>query len=123
MKNALTWFEIPVTDLDRAVRYYEGVFEASLQVEQFNGTPMALFPHDAKGGGVGGALVVREQRKPAPQGSLVYLNATGKLDACIERASSNGGEVLVPKTDIGDPGFIALIKDPDGNTVGLHSPR
>ena len=64
---------------------------------------------------------MRKERKPAAEGSLIYLNATGKLDACIKRASSNGGQVLVPRTDIGDPGFIALIKDPDGNTVELKA--
>ena len=123
MKNALNWFEIPVTDLERSIRYYEGVFDASMTRWEADNVPMALFPYDPEGKGVGGAIVVDKRRKPAAEGSIVYLNASGCLDACIERAAKNGGEVMLPKTDIGDPGFIALIKDPDGNCVGLHSPR
>lgn len=123
MKNAVTWFEIPVTDLDRAVRYYEGLFGTELKQEVFNGRPMAMFPCDCEAKGVGGALVKDERMKPSSEGSLVYLDAGGKLDDCIARAGKNGGELLMPKTDIGDPGFIALVRDPDGNCVGLHDPR
>jgi len=53
----------------------------------------------------------------------VYLNASGKLDACLERVVPAGGAVVMPKTDIGDPGFIAVVRDTEGNLVGLHSER
>ena len=123
MRNAVNWFEIPVADLDRAMRYYAEVLGEELRKHEMGGQQMAMFPYDCQNEGVGGALVEDPKRKPAAEGSLIYLNAAGRLDACVERASRDGGEVVLPKTDIGDPGFIALIKDPDGNCIGLHSPR
>lgn len=122
MANALNWFEIPVQDLARAARFYEEVLGEKLRQETFTGIPMAIFvrtnPHT-----LSGALIKDARRQPSADGSLLYLNATGKLDACLERVSRAGGKVLMPKTAIGDPGFIALIQDTEGNTLGLHAPR
>jgi predicted enzyme related to lactoylglutathione lyase len=122
MANALNWFEIPSTDLDRAIRFYEMVLEVRLTKESFAGTPMAVFPsgHPAD---IYGALIQTPKRKPSVDGALIYLNATGKLEACLERIPRAGGAVLMPKTDIGEPGFIAIIRDTEGNSVGLHAPR
>ena len=121
MKNIVNWFEIPVADLARARRFYEQLLGTELKQEKFEGLQMAIFPHS--GSGVGGALVVDPKRKPATDGTLVYLNANGTLDACVARAPEAGGTVILPKTDIGPPGYIALVKDPEGNTVGLHAER
>ena len=121
MAHAINWFEIFVADLDRATRFYETMLGVPLHRETFAGTPMAIFA-----GGqdvVGGALVQDPQRKPSAEGPLVYLNAAGKLDAVLGRVASARGSVLLPKTDIGDPGFIAIVQDSEGNRVGLHSPR
>ena len=119
MKNALNWFEIPVANLDRACGFYEKVLAVSLRRETFFGVPTALFPHQEPG--VGGALVRDDQRPVATGGSLVYIDATAKLDACLARVSGAGGAVLQPRTAIGQAGFIALLRDSEGNTVGLHS--
>ena len=119
MQNAINWFEIFVSDLDRAVAFYEGALGIELRREEFGGTPMAIFP--GAGAGVAGALVKNGQ-KPGG-GTLVYLNANRKLDAVLGRVKPSGGEVVLPKTDIGDPGFIATVKDTEGNIVGLHSER
>jgi predicted enzyme related to lactoylglutathione lyase len=59
---------------------------------------------------------------PAADGALVYLHARD-LDACLARLEKAGGSAVLPKTDIGEPGFIALVRDSEGNVVGLHSPR
>lgn len=120
MQNAINWFELFVTDLDRATRFYESALGISLRREEFGGTPMAIFMSAAEGA-VGGALVKNGQ-KPGG-GALVYLNANGKLDAVLGRIAKAGGEVVLPKTDIGDPGFIATVRDTEGNLVGLHSER
>jgi predicted enzyme related to lactoylglutathione lyase len=121
MANALTWFEIPTLDLDRAVRFYETVLGVRLKREIFGGVPHALFP--AGQTDAGGALIHDGRRKPSTDGTLIYLDAGGKLDACVERLKGAGGTVLLPKTDIGDPGFIAVFRDSEGNSVALHSPR
>ena len=116
--NVIDWFEIPTANLDRAARFYETVLGIKLKMESFGGAPQALFL-GAKNG-VGGALIQDPKRKPATDGTLVYLNAGNDLDGCLERATRAGGRVVLPKTDIGEPGFIAIFADPEGNTVGLH---
>ena len=120
MKDAINWFELPVLDLERAQKFYETVLATKLKTEIFGGLPNALFP---AGEGVGGALVKDPRRAPHASGALVYLNANGKLDACLGRVEAAGGKVLLPKTSIGDPGDIALVLDTEGNQIGLHATR
>ena len=120
MKNAINWFELPVQDLARAQKFYETVLDTKLKAETFAGMPMALFPHSD---GVGGALIQDARFRPAADGAVVYLDAGAALEACVKRVEAAGGKVVLPKTDIGEPGFIALILDTEGNRVGLHERR
>lgn len=122
MKDAINWFEIPAQDLERARRFYEAVLGITLRPEVFAGMEMAIFPYGegAGGRGVGGALVRDARFRPSADGAVVYLDARAGLDGCLERAKAAGGKVVVPRTDIGAPGFIALILDTEGNRVGLH---
>jgi|SRR5262245_4211363 len=122
MQNVVNWFEIPVRDFPRAVRFYEAALGTTLVTETFQGADMAVFPSD----GVHGALVAGRQRKPTTDGSLIYLHVgTGgtALDQAIERVRFAGGDLLVPVTDIGPMGQFAVIRDTEGNAVGLHAPR
>lgn len=121
MSNAIDWFEIFVSDIARATRFYEQMLAVSLRPEELDGKAMAIFP--AAKTGVGGALVRDGRRAPGGEGTLIYLNADGQLDACLERALAAGGTVVLPRTDLGGPGFIATIRDSEGNVVGLHSER
>src|SRR6185312_12487164 len=106
--HAIHWFEIFVGDFDRAVRFYETLLGIELRRASEDGRPMAIFA-SAVTDGVGGALV--------------RLDANGKLDASLARVERAGGAVIQPKTDIGAPGFIALVRDTEGNVIGLHSER
>lgn len=119
LKNAINWFEIPVTDYDRAISFYEFMLDQKLTRETMDGIDMAVFPADDKA--VPGALVKADFLTPGQQGSLVYLNVDGFIDQAISRASEKGAEVLFPKTDIGENGFYAHISDCEGNKIGLHS--
>ena len=121
MANALTWFEIPTLDLDRAVHFYEAVLGVRLKREVFGGVPHAMFP--AGQSDAGGALIQDGRRKPSSEGTLIYLDVGGKLDACVERVRGAVGTLLMPKTDIGEPGYIAVLRDSEGNSVALHAPR
>lgn len=127
MRHTITWFEIPASNFDRAVHFYEQVLTISLKREVFSGMPMAVFPSDTPDEitdeGVRGAVIFNERRQPSANGSLVYLDAMPDLEAVLGRVPAAGGAVVMPKTDIGAPGFIALIKDTEGNVVGLHVPR
>lgn len=117
-KNAINWFEILTTDLERAAKFYEATLRVSLKRESFNGVPHAIFGAP----GVAGALIFDAARKPTSGGAMVYLDAPD-LDGALGRVAKAGGKVLVPKTDIGDPGSIAIVVDTEGNHVGLHAPR
>ena len=117
--NAITWFEIPTTDIDRATRFYETLLAAELL--PFPGPePCHMFPSGE--GKVGGCLIQRLSAKPGESGAMVYLNVDGKLDDTLVRANTLGARILVPKTQIpGGFGFYACFIDSEGNHVGLHS--
>ncbi len=119
MKNAVNWFELPAVDLERARCFYEAMLGTALRVETFGGKPMAIFPYQ---GGAGGALVKDPSFRPSSDGTLVYLDAGPDLAECLRRAEAAGGRVVLQRTAIGDPGFIGIVVDTEGNRVGLHEP-
>jgi uncharacterized protein len=122
MNNALNWFEIPVTDLARAKRFYSNVLQADLREETMAGTSMAILPYEK--GGVGGALVVGDAFVPDSKGTIVYLNAGNDLDGALTRVEAAGGKVVLPKTHLSDAiGSIAHFLDTEGNRIALHSPQ
>ncbi len=120
MDNAVNWFDIPVVDLDRATKFYSEILSSELRIENFAGELMAIFPFK-KGSGVGGALIAQESQKPSMDGAIVYLDAGDDVAVALEKVETAGGEIIMPKTSIGPMGFIAYIKDTEGNRVGLHS--
>ncbi len=121
MKNPVGYFEIPVSDLDRAVSFYESVFCCRLVRTVIDGHPMALFPSYEEAPGITGALAMGESYTPATAGSRLYFN-TESIDETLARVLSNGGKVLYPKTSVGDLGWVAEFQDVEGNRVALHSP-
>jgi predicted enzyme related to lactoylglutathione lyase len=117
--NAVTWFELPVANMTRARSFYETLLNT--QMQEFPGEePCFMFP--AEPGGVAGSLIERKGMRPAAEGTMVYLNVDGKLDATLERAKNLGAKLLVPRTAIpGGFGYFACLLDSEGNHVGLHS--
>jgi predicted enzyme related to lactoylglutathione lyase len=122
MTNTINWFEIPTTDLDRAIGFYGTVLATPLKRELFDGTGTEMAVFEGEQDAVRGALITDERRKPTADGAIVYLHARD-MDASLGRVAKAGGSVVMPKTDIGAPGFIALMRDTEGNVVGLHTPR
>lgn len=120
MKNAINWFEIQTTDLDRAVKFYSTILGMDMQKTETMGETISMFPFEWNGG-VGGSLVQRADAKPSTDGTMVLLNADGKLDEMVSRVEAAGGKVLAPRVPIGDNGFIAVFIDSEGNRVGLHA--
>ena len=118
--NAVNWFEIPVTNLERAKGFYEQVTGNELSVQEQFGNKMAWFPMKQDAIGCTGALIQGESYVPSATGSVVYFSVQD-LEESLKVAVRNGGEVLVPKTPIGEFGFIAQLKDTEGNRVALHS--
>jgi len=122
MKNAISWFNIAVVDFDRALKFYETVLGTKLEVIKGKDDIMGMFPADFENGGVGGAISQRDTCKAGAGGTTVYLDVTGKLDAVLGRITAAGGTICMPRTAIPPHGFIAIIGDTEGNSVGLHSP-
>lgn len=120
MNNALNWFEIPVTDIERAARFYGTIFDTSLDIGEMNpGYLMAMLP--AGEGGVGGALVKGDGYVPSTEGTIVWLNGGQDLNVVLSRVEAAGGKVLTGKMSLGEHGFAASFLDTEGNRVGLHS--
>lgn len=120
MINPVTYFEIPVADLDRAARFYQQVFGYEFARQSIDGNEMALFPLHADGSGISGALAKGKTYVPSVQGTLVYFDVTD-IDAALLKTQANGGKTLYPKTSVGTLGFVAEFQDREGNRVGLHS--
>src|SRR3954469_9582650 len=118
MRDLLNWFEIPVLDIDRAAKFYGAIFATKLEINRGDGFSSAVFPHE---GGVGGGLVAGEGYLPNPQGSVLYLNSNPDLNIILKRIKAAGGQVIKPKTDLGENGFFALFLDTEGNRIALHS--
>jgi predicted enzyme related to lactoylglutathione lyase len=117
--NAITWFEVPTHDIDRAVSFYESLLDRKL-VNFPGDEPCFMFPHGEDA--VSGALIHRPHQKPVADGTMVFLNVDGELDAVLSRAHATEGTVLLPKTMIpGGYGYYACVMDSEGNHIGLHS--
>jgi len=120
-KNAISWFEIPVRNFEKAKLFYQTIFNFDMPEMQVGPNRMGILLHD-QGAGVGGAIVAGEWYEPTAQGTIVYLTADPDLAEVLGRVEKAGGNVLVPKTNIGDNmGYFAIFKDVEGNRVGLHS--
>jgi predicted enzyme related to lactoylglutathione lyase len=120
MRNTVVWFDIPVTDMDRAIRFYQAVTQSEMKRQTLDtGEETALF---ASGdGGVTGSLFKSSSDKPSEVGSRVYLNAEPSIDEWIERVKSAGGHIAVDKTKIPGHGYFAYFIDSEGNRVGLNA--
>ncbi|HEY2722663.1 MAG TPA: VOC family protein [Chitinophagaceae bacterium] len=123
-KNAISWFEIPANDLDRAQKFYETIFEIQMiPLETFH-IKMRLFPVEDMMTGIGGALCKGEEfYKPSlTDGPLVYLNANPDVQNVLDKIEGAGGKIIVPKTQISpEYGHMAIFEDTEGNRVALHS--
>jgi uncharacterized protein len=120
--NALNWFEIAVKDISRAKKFYETVFEIEMAEMEMMGMKMAMFPNDGISGKVGGAIVQSENHTPSSTGTIVYLNANPDLQKVLNRIEATGGTIIMPATLIDEQtGYMAIIADTEGNTVGLHA--
>ena len=120
--NPINWTTIPVTDMDRAVRFYNAVFDLKLEPQEMGGETMAFLPMDAEAHGSSGALWKGEgDLKPGEMGPETFFGCTGDLTKALDRIEAAGGAVLSGKTPIGPNGFIAHARDSEGNRIGLHS--
>lgn len=124
MDNAISWFEIPATDLDRATTFYEAIFQVGLIPMDLEQIKMRMFPISNPETGVGGAVVYAKgfYQPSNTHGALIYLNGNPDVQNVLNRVEAAGGKILVPKTEISpEYGYMGIIEDTEGNRIGLHS--
>ena len=117
----VSWFEIPVVDIERAIAFYEHVFEMELERTVIDGHPMALFPDAVESGSASGALATGDSYVPSVDGTRVYFRVDD-VAATLARASERGGTLLYPVTEVGEQGVIAEFADTEGNRIALSGP-
>ena len=121
--NVVGWFELPVSDMDRAVSFYENVFGFKLTRQNQGELEMAFFPWTEKGSGSPGGLVRHREYTPSADGVVLYFTAfSGDVSTELSRVEANGGKVLMPRKQISEEyGYMALFLDSEGNRIALHS--
>ena len=120
MKNAINWFEIPVKNFSNAKTFYETILGAEMQVMEMPGMKSAFFPADLQNG-IGGCIMEGQGYEPSNKGSIIYLNGGDDLSVPLSKVEKAGGKIVMPKTAIGQNGFMAHFEDTEGNRVALHS--
>ena len=124
MQHAISWFEIPTTDINRAQQFYETIFGINMIPMDMPNIQMRMFPLDDMMTQVGGALVNSGgfHKASATDGPLIYLNANPDVQNILDKVVAAGGSIMVPKTEISpEYGFMAVFMDTEGNRIALHS--
>jgi uncharacterized protein len=118
--NPVGWFDIHVSNMDRAKKFYETVFNIKLVDLPIEWGKQSLFPFDHESPNISGALVEKTDMTPGGNNTVVYF----ETDDCIaeeNRIREAGGKIVRPKMSIGEFGFVSIFIDTEGNTIGLHS--
>ncbi len=123
--NVITWFEIPVSDIDRAKTFYETIFDIEMITRKDGDDEAVFFPFNpnvvqATSGRVTGVLSKSARNSPSTNGTMVYLNASPSIQTVLDKVQQAGGKIIAPKIQI-PAGIIAVIIDTEGNKVGLHA--
>ena len=122
MNSYVAIFEIPATDISRAIQFYQTILDIKIEAMEFPGMEMGLLPYENQS--VTGVIMKGEGYEPSASGVTIYLNAGNDLQQVLDRVEKGGGKILVPKTPHADEsGFFALFLDSEGNKMGLHSPN
>ncbi|MDA8648211.1 VOC family protein [bacterium] len=121
MKNPTSWFDIPATDFERAKKFYTTILEIELEDYPMPDGKYALFPHNRDAHGASGAILQTADAKPSMDGVTIYLDGGEDLNLPLGRVEAAGGKVIMPKTQIGENGFMALFADTEGNKLAFHS--
>lgn len=120
--NILNWFEVCVSDMPRAKKFYEAIFGITMEEMEMMGMKMAFFPAEQGNGKLSGGLVQGSMHKPSADGTVVYFNGNPDLAVALGKIEKAGGKILMPKTQITpEIGYMAFFIDTEGNRVALHS--
>lgn len=116
--NSAVWFDIPVSDLNRAKTFYESIMDIKIFTEEFGDVKFCVLDHE---NGNGGCLVINKKEITSKSGILVYMNVDGRIHDAVSKVELNGGEIIEPARMIGPHGVRAVVLDSEGNRIALHS--
>lgn len=134
MDSSLVWLEIPAANFQRAINFYEALFNITMEVQQIYDKPMAFFTKEQLGikgsivevpGHTGGGSM-----KPIFYVSVLYVAMEtvqamgGKVlqQPMLLRQTNSGGEVVIGINRIDNQvGYYAKIKDSEDNELYLYS--
>ena len=120
-RNMVGWFEIPVSEMDRAKRFYETVFNIEINVHDFGGLLMGWFPDRGEAHGAQGTLIKQDSYIPGKEGVLIYFMSSDVQNE-LDKVVNAGGEIYQPKTQISpEHGYMGAFIDSEGNRIALHS--
>lgn len=118
--NPVSYFEIPVRDLEHAIAFYAAVFGHAFERANVDGNAMAFFPYAQDRPGASGALAQGDSYLPGNSGARLYFTVQD-IQATLDKAIRAGGRVLYPQTQVGAFGQVAEFEDPDGNCIAVHA--
>ncbi|MBK5720453.1 VOC family protein [Dysgonomonas sp. Marseille-P4677] len=122
MNKLVSFFEIPCNNFDRAVKFYEAIFDISLSTFDCEHEKMAFFPDED--GLAPGAISWAENFKPSQNGVLISLKCED-INATLSLIEANKGKVVIAKTKIeaDNRGYFSVFADCEGNHIGLYSEK
>ncbi len=113
-------FEIPATDISRAVHFYQTILDIKIEKMEVQGMQMGIFPYE--GQMVTGVIIQADGYKPSADGVTIYLNSGDNLQPALDKVEKNGGKIMVPKSAHADgSGYFAIFLDSEGNKMALNS--
>ena len=121
MANLFVWADIPVKNLDRAMKFYSNVLAVDIKEQKYPDFSLGLFPEN--GGNMSGCLYVEKKDISSDMGPLIYFSVDGRIDDASKKITENGGTILAEKQPIGEYGFRVVAKDCEGNRIALHSTK
>lgn len=122
MESYISIFEIPATDMSRAIQFYQSILEVDIEHMEMPGMEIGVLPYE--GQAVTGVIMKEEGLKPSADGVTIYLNGGDNLQVILDRVQESRGKIMIPKTPHADEiGFFAIFLDSEGNKIGLHSPN
>lgn len=122
MKSYISMFEIPATDISRAINFYQALLDIKIEKMDVEGMQMGILPYE--GQMVTGVIIQADGYKPSADGVTMYLNAGENLQIVLDRVEKNGGKIITPKTAHADgSGYFAIFLDSEGNKMALNSPN
>ena len=122
MNSYISMFEIPATDISRAVNFYQTLLDIKIEKMDVEGMKMGILPYENQT--VTGVIIQADGYKPSADGVTIYLNGGDNLQVILDKVEKNGGKIIAPKTAHADgSGFFAIFIDSEGNKMALNSPN